>query len=95
MVIILNPNGTINEELMLANGFNMETIKALSEAMGGGLGGGEGNEAITEPVLPPPSLPPPPPPSSTHQQHLGRLLCIYCFRLYIFIHKLRSLKQLS
>ena len=36
MVIILNPNGTVNEELMLANGFNMETIKALSEAIGVG-----------------------------------------------------------
>jgi len=31
MVIILNPNGTINEELMLAHGMNLETIKAVTE----------------------------------------------------------------
>jgi len=37
MVIILNPNGTVNEELMLANGMNMETIKAVTDAATGGL----------------------------------------------------------
>jgi len=37
MVIILNPNGTVNEELMLANGMNMETIKAVTDAASGGL----------------------------------------------------------
>ena len=31
MVIILNPNGTINEELMLAHGMNLETIKAVTD----------------------------------------------------------------
>ena len=31
MVIILNPNGTVNEELMLAHGMNLETIKAVTE----------------------------------------------------------------
>ena len=31
MIIILNPNGTINEELMLAHGVNQEAIKAVSE----------------------------------------------------------------
>jgi len=31
MVIILNPNGTVNEELMLAHGMNQETIKALTD----------------------------------------------------------------
>ena len=31
MIIILNPNGTINEELMLAHGMNLETIKAVTE----------------------------------------------------------------
>ena len=35
MVIILNPNGTVNEELMLANGMNMETIKAVTDAATG------------------------------------------------------------
>ena len=31
VVIILNPNGTVNEELMLAHGMNLETIKAVTE----------------------------------------------------------------
>lgn len=31
MVIILNPNGTVNEELMLAHGMNLETIKAVTD----------------------------------------------------------------
>merc|ERR1711892_1416862 len=31
MVIILNPNGTINEELMLAHGMNLETTKAVTD----------------------------------------------------------------
>ena len=35
MVIILNPNGTVNEELMLANGMNLETIKAVTDAATG------------------------------------------------------------
>ena len=30
MIIILNPNGTINEELMLANGVNQDTIRAVA-----------------------------------------------------------------
>merc|ERR1719410_1677774 len=34
MIIILNPNGTINEELMLAHGINQEAIKAVTEAHG-------------------------------------------------------------
>ena len=34
MIIILNPNGTINEELMLAHGINQDAIKAVSEAHG-------------------------------------------------------------
>ena len=46
MVIILNPNGTVNEELMLANGFNMETIKALSEAIG--VGTASSTEELTD-----------------------------------------------
>lgn len=37
MIIILNPNGTVNEELMQAHGINQDTIKAVSEAQGGGL----------------------------------------------------------
>jgi len=43
MIIILNPNGTINEELMLAHGVNQEAIKAVSE---GGLIG------LTDPNAP-------------------------------------------
>jgi len=31
MVIILNPNGTVNEELMQAHGMNLETIKAITD----------------------------------------------------------------
>jgi hypothetical protein len=31
MVIILNPNGTVNEELMLAHGMNLETIKVIRQ----------------------------------------------------------------
>ena len=31
MFIILNPNGTVNEELMLAHGMNLETIKAITD----------------------------------------------------------------
>ena len=38
MIIILNPNGTLNEELMLAHGVNQDTIKAVSEAHGLGTG---------------------------------------------------------
>jgi len=30
MIIILNPNGTVNEELMLANGINQDIIKAVA-----------------------------------------------------------------
>lgn len=37
MVIILNPNGTVNEELMLANGMTIETIRAVTDAATGGL----------------------------------------------------------
>ena len=44
MIIILNPNGTLNEELMLAHGVNHDTIKAVSEAHG--LGTGEGTSPI-------------------------------------------------
>merc|ERR1719347_2205484 len=40
MVIILNPNGTVNEELMLAHGMNQETIKALTDNVN--LGGIQG-----------------------------------------------------
>ena len=43
MIIILNPNGTINEELMLAHGVNQEAIKAVTE---GGLIG------LTDPNAP-------------------------------------------
>ncbi len=34
-VIILNPNGTVNEELMLANGMTLETIRAVTDAATG------------------------------------------------------------
>ena len=34
-VIILNPNGTVNEELMLANGMTIETIRAVTDAATG------------------------------------------------------------
>lgn len=33
MVIILNPNGTVNEELMLANGMNAQDVEAVKEAV--------------------------------------------------------------
>jgi hypothetical protein len=36
-VIILNPNGTVNEELMLANGMTIETIRAVTDAATGQL----------------------------------------------------------
>lgn len=46
MVIILNPNGTVNEELMLAHGMNLETIKAVTDNvinLQGELGAGQGD----------------------------------------------------
>merc|ERR1719411_790118 len=45
MIIILNPNGTINEELMLAHGVNQEAIKAVSE--GGMLGMTDPNAPVS------------------------------------------------
>ena len=42
MIIILNPNGTINEELMLAHGVNQEAIRAVTEAHGGAAAQGAG-----------------------------------------------------
>ena len=42
MIIILNPNGTINEELMLAHGVNQEAIRAVTEAHGGTAAQGAG-----------------------------------------------------
>merc|ERR1719285_470853 len=55
MVIILNPNGTVNEELMLANGFNLDTIKAMSEAVSGGVQMSEPAPAVTPSAAQPPS----------------------------------------
>merc|ERR1711936_885146 len=48
MIIILNPNGTINEELMLAHGVNQETIKAVSE--GGLVGASDPIKSLQHPI---------------------------------------------
>lgn len=48
MIIILNPNGTINEELMLAHGVNQEAIKAVSE--GGITGASDPIKSLQHPI---------------------------------------------